>query len=160
MVEAGDTTDERLPGLVRSFAGMGSHVERRASRPGARGRELYEELLRRTYGAFNARNADAALALMQPEVSWATANDGFVKGQGGLREYWRRQWKDNRPLLEPVSFREIAPFQTAVEVRATVRQGELASESMQEHTFTMRDGLIASMELRALEGAMQGDAPG
>lgn len=150
VVEGSDDTGALLPTPVRSFTGMRSHVERRAAKPGARGRELYEELLRHTYGAFNARNADAALALMQPEVSWATANDGYVKGQGGLREYWRRQWKVSQPLLEPVSFREIAAFQTAVEVRATVRQGELASESMQEHTFTMRDGLIASMELRVL----------
>lgn len=145
-----DAADADSP-RVRWYTGSGSHIERRASRADARGRELYEELLRRTYGAFNARNADAALELMQPEVSWATANDGFVKGQGGLREYWRRQWQDVGPLMEPVTFREVAPFQTAVEVRTRVRGGEAMQETTEEHLFTMRDGLIATMELRVVE---------
>ena len=39
------------------------------------------ELLRAAYVAFNARNLDAALALMTPDVHWPRAfKGGFVRG--------------------------------------------------------------------------------
>jgi ketosteroid isomerase-like protein len=35
-----------------------------------------EELLRRAYAAFNARDLDGALVLMHPDVDWPNAIDG------------------------------------------------------------------------------------
>jgi ketosteroid isomerase-like protein len=47
---------------------------------------MSEELLRRTYDAFNARDLDTALALMQQDVDWPNAIDGGrVRGHDAVR---------------------------------------------------------------------------
>ena len=54
------------------------------------------ELLRAAYTAFNARNIDAALALMTQDVLWPRAfKGGFVRGPEEIRAYWtmeRDRW--------------------------------------------------------------------
>ena len=51
------------------------------------------ELLRRAYAAFNARDIDAVLSMMHPNVEWPNAMEGgYVYGHDGVREYWTRQW--------------------------------------------------------------------
>jgi hypothetical protein len=53
------------------------------------------ELLRAAYAAFNARDIDAALALMTPEVEWPRAfKGGFVRGPEAIRAYWTEQWSE------------------------------------------------------------------
>jgi ketosteroid isomerase-like protein len=45
-----------------------------------------EDLLRRAYAAFNARDLDAALALMHPDVDWPNAIEGGrVAGRPDVR---------------------------------------------------------------------------
>ena len=109
-----------------------------------------EELLRRAYGAFNAHNADAALALMQPAVRWPNDNGGFVRGQGGLREYWSRQWKQADPRIEILRIAAAPDGRVVVEVRERLhgRDGALLGESAFQHVFSLRAGLIDSMEIR------------
>jgi hypothetical protein len=51
------------------------------------------ELLRAAYAAFNARDIDAALALMTPDVERPRAFKGdFVRGPEEIRAYWTEQW--------------------------------------------------------------------
>lgn len=46
------------------------------------------ELLRAAYAAFNARDIDAALALMTPDVAWPKAfKGGFAHGSQEVRAY-------------------------------------------------------------------------
>ena len=46
------------------------------------------ELLRAAYAAFNARDIDAALVLMAPDVEWPRAfKGGFVQGPEAIRAY-------------------------------------------------------------------------
>jgi hypothetical protein len=50
-----------------------------------------EELLRRTYMAFNRRDTEAALAMMHPEVDWPNAwEGGRVAGREAVAAYWAR----------------------------------------------------------------------
>ena len=66
---------------------------------------LLIELLRAAYAAFNARDIDAALALMTPDVAWPKAfKGGFVRGPEEVRAYWTEQWSEINPHVEPVSF--------------------------------------------------------
>lgn len=66
---------------------------------------LQIELLRAAYAAFNARDIDAALALMSPDVVWPKAfKGGFVRGSEEVRAYWTEQWSEINPHVEPVSF--------------------------------------------------------
>ena len=90
------------------------------------------ELLRAAYAAFNARDIDAALALMTPDVAWPTAfKGGFVRGPEEVRAYWTEQWSEINPHVEPVSFHPEDAERILVEVHQVVRDlagGVLADE--------------------------------
>jgi hypothetical protein len=65
------------------------------------------ELLRAAYAAFNARDIDAALALMTPDVEWPRAfKGGSVHGPEEIRAYWTEQWGEVSPHVEPVAFHQ------------------------------------------------------
>jgi ketosteroid isomerase-like protein len=50
------------------------------------------ELLRAAYAAFNARDIDAALATMAPDVRWPKAfKGGSACGHEEVRAYWTEQ---------------------------------------------------------------------
>ena len=115
------------------------------------------ELLRAAYAAFNARDIDAALALMTPDVAWPKAfKGGFVCGREEVRAYWTGQWSEIDPRVEPVSFHAEAAGPILVEVHQVVRDlagtTALADEHV-GHRFTMRDGLIQGMEVCPLPAA-------
>ncbi len=60
------------------------------------------ELLTRAYDAFNARDVDAAVAAMHPDVDWPNGMEGGrVHGHRGVRDYWTRQWRSIDPRVEP-----------------------------------------------------------
>jgi hypothetical protein len=70
------------------------------------------ELLRAAYAAFNARDIDAAVALMTPTVAWPRAfKGGFVEGAEEVRAFWTEQWSEINPTVESfpnqMSFRRI-----------------------------------------------------
>ena len=68
------------------------------------------ELLRAAYAAFNARDIDTALALMTPDVAWPRAfKGGFVRGHEEVRAYWREQWSEIDPHVEPMAFHSEGP---------------------------------------------------
>jgi ketosteroid isomerase-like protein len=109
------------------------------------------ELLTRVYAAFNARDIDAVLAAMRPDVDWPNAwEGGRVVGYAGVRDYWTRQWSAIDPTVEPVGFATDADGRTIVTVHAIVRSldGRVLSDGMVEHTYTIEDGLIRRMDVR------------
>ena len=62
-----------------------------------------ESLIAKVYSAFNQRNIDGALAFMSDSVSWPKASEGGrVIGKEEIRAYWRRQWKEFDPHVEPI----------------------------------------------------------
>jgi hypothetical protein len=110
-----------------------------------------EDLLKQTYAAFNARNIEAALALMSSEVAWPNGMEGgVVHGHAGVREYWTRQWSMIDPHVEPLRIREGADGGYDVEVKQIVRdpQGTVLVDKIVHHVFQLHGGLIASMEIR------------
>jgi hypothetical protein len=112
---------------------------------------MTRELLTRAYAAFNARDIDAVLAVMHPDVDWPNAwEGGRVVGHSGVREYWARQWGVLDPTVEPVAFATDAQGCTIVTVHATVRdlEGRVLSDGMVEHVYTFEDGLIRRMDVR------------
>jgi hypothetical protein len=110
-----------------------------------------EELLNATYRAFNARDIDAVLGLMHPDVDWPNGwEGGRVYGHEAVRDYWTRQWKAIDPYVEPVGFNIDETGRTVVKVHAVVRdlEGTIISDSMIEHVYLIENGLIKSMEIR------------
>jgi hypothetical protein len=108
------------------------------------------EMLRAAYAAFNARDIDAALALMTPDVSWPRAfKGGFVRGPEEIRAYWTEQWSEIDGQVEPVAFHKEDPGQILVEVHQVVRDlaGTLLADEQVGHRFTIKHGLIQGMEV-------------
>src|ERR1700740_305529 len=111
------------------------------------------DLLRAAYAAFNARDIDAALALMTPDVEWPRAfKGGFVHGPEEIRTYWTEQWSEISPHVEPVAFHQEHARSVLVEEHEVVRDlagGVLADENV-GHRFTIEQGLIRRMEVSPL----------
>ena len=108
------------------------------------------ELLKEAYRAFNAREVDAVLALMQPDVDWPNAMEGRREiGHANVREYWRRQFEVLDPRVEPVGFAD-EEGRTIVDVHQVVRDmaGKVLVDQMVRHVYSFRDGLIERMDIR------------
>lgn len=110
-----------------------------------------EQLLKQAYAAFNARKVDAALALMCVDVVWPNGMEGgVVHGHTGVREYWTRQWKMIDPTVHPLSITEEASGCFDVQVHQVVKdlEGVVLMDRIVHHAYRIRDGLIASMDIR------------
>jgi hypothetical protein len=110
-----------------------------------------EQLLRRAYEAFNARDIDGALALMHPDVDWPNGMEGGRElGHDAVRAYWTRQFGLIDSQVEPVGFGEDEEGRIVVDVDQVVRDldGALLSEQRVQHVYTLRDGLIERMDIR------------
>ena len=109
-----------------------------------------EELLRRAYDAFNARDIDAAIALMHPDVDWPNGMEGGrVLGRDAVREYWTRQFDVIDSRVEPQGFETDAEGRVIVDVHQVVHDaaGGLLSDGYVKHVYTVRDGLVERMEI-------------
>ncbi|MGF1522198.1 MAG: nuclear transport factor 2 family protein [Leptolyngbyaceae cyanobacterium] len=114
------------------------------------------ELLRAAYAAFNARDIDAALALMAPDVHWPRAfKGGFVRGPEAVRAYWTEQWSEINGHVEPVAFHSEEDGQVLVEVHQVVRDltGTVLADEHVGHRFTIEHGLIQAMEVCPLSSS-------
>jgi ketosteroid isomerase-like protein len=108
-----------------------------------------ETLIRDLYASFNAKDIEAVLAHLHPEVDWPNAwEGGRLHGHDEVRDYWTRQFAAIDPHVEPVEI-TTAGDETAVVVRQTVRTpaGELVDDRVVTHTYTIRDGRITRMDV-------------
>jgi ketosteroid isomerase-like protein len=110
-----------------------------------------EELLCRTYRAFNERDVEAALATMHPDVDWPNAwEGGRVAGREAVAAYWARQFEAISSRVEPLGFAEEDDGAIAVSVNQVVddaKTGERLSERMVTHRYRIEDGLIRRMDV-------------
>lgn len=116
------------------------------------------ELLRAAYSAFNARDIDAALATMAPDVVWPKAfKGGFARGHQEVRAYWTEQWSEIDPHVEPVAFHPEGTGHTLVDVHQVVHDlsGVLVADVHVGHSFTIQRGLIQAMEVCPLPSSSQ-----
>ena len=110
-----------------------------------------QTLINQAYSAFNQRDIDSALALMSENVSWPKASEGGrVVGKKEIRAYWTRQWGLINPHVEPMGFTPDESGRVAVNVHQVVRDlsGNVLLDRMVEHVYTLKDGLIESMDIR------------
>jgi hypothetical protein len=109
-----------------------------------------EDVLRRTYSAFNARDVDAVLAVMHADVDWPNAFEGGrVRGRELVRAYWARQFDQISPEVTPVAFAARDDGRVAVDVHQVVRSldGEVISEGPVVHVYLFVDGLVQRMDV-------------
>jgi hypothetical protein len=111
------------------------------------------ELLTAAYANFNARNIDAVLETMHPNVDWPNGMEGGrVHGHSGVRDYWTRQWSLIDPHVDPIGFQTDEAGRTVVTVHQVVRDldRKLLLDQMVKHAYLIEDGLIRRMDI--LEG--------
>jgi hypothetical protein len=109
-----------------------------------------EPRLRALYDAFNARDIDAAVGGMTDDVDWPNAwEGGRVHGHAGVRAYWTRQWASIDPRVEPTAVTTRPDGTVAVAVHQLVRDldGAVVAEGDVTHVYTLRDGLVARMDV-------------
>jgi ketosteroid isomerase-like protein len=110
-----------------------------------------QELLRKGYTAFDARDVNAILSMMHPEVEWANGMEGgYIHGHDGVRAYWTQQWRLIDPFVEPQAFMTEPDGRTVVEVHQRVldKDGNTLLEGTVQHVYQVQDGLIRHMEIR------------
>jgi hypothetical protein len=107
------------------------------------------QLLERLYDRFNARDMEAALAIMHAGVMWANGLDGgHVHGHDGVRDYWTRQWAMMDSRAEPIGFSIGEDGTACVEVHLTARDlnGHVLFDEA-SHVFQIEDGLIRRFDI-------------
>jgi hypothetical protein len=117
-----------------------------------------ESLIAQVYSAFNQRNIDGALAFMSDSVSWPKASEGGrVFGKEEIRAYWRRQWKEFDPHVEPLEVLNQEAGRTHVRVHQLVKSlaGDVLSDSEVWHVYTIANGVIERMDLGESEANSQ-----
>jgi hypothetical protein len=107
-------------------------------------------MIEQLYEAFNARQIDAVLERLAPDVDWPNGMEGGrVLGRDAVRGYWLRQWASIDPTVTP---RHIATDESGhiiVDVHQVVRDlaGQLLADRMVQHVYTLRVGLIQRMDI-------------
>jgi hypothetical protein len=110
----------------------------------------HEELIRKAYTAFNARDIDKALSTMHQEVQWPKAFEGgYANGQNEIREYWTRQWTEINPNVEPIGINERGNGTLEVIVHQKVKdlQGNIIFDGTVKHIYTLQNGLLGRMDI-------------
>jgi ketosteroid isomerase-like protein len=110
-----------------------------------------ESTLRAAYAAFNARDVEAAIELMHPEVDWPNAwEGGRVVGRAAVADYWTRQFESIASTVEPERFDHEPAGTATVTVRQVVRDAktnEVQSDTHVLHRYRLEDGLIRRMDV-------------
>ena len=109
------------------------------------------ELIIEAYRAFNARDIEAVLALMKPDVDWPNAMEGIrAVGIDEVRAYWTRQWKQLDPHVEPIRIADEETGNTVVDVHQIVKDldGRVLLDQIVQHVYRIENGLIVRMDIR------------
>lgn len=109
------------------------------------------EFLKHIYDRFNARDMEAVLAALHPDVVWANGMEGgHVHGRDEVRSYWTRQWAMVSPRVEPVGFSNGPEGEVIVDVHQVVHDlnGNLLLDHTVGHIFRIEDGLIRRFDIR------------
>jgi hypothetical protein len=96
------------------------------------------------YEAFNARDADAALATLHPKVRWDDGEGHMLEGHAAVRRHWLQQWAAADPTLEILEL-SAGPEDVSARIRLLTRQDQHGRELTNELQFA--DGLIRSMRM-------------
>jgi len=108
-----------------------------------------ERLIRDLYASFNARDIEAVIAALHPDVDWPNAwEGGRLRGHDAVRAYWRRQFAAIDGHVEPTHI-DIDGDTVTVTVHQTVRDldGNVEFDGTVTHTYTVRDGAIVRMDV-------------
>lgn len=109
-----------------------------------------QNLIKKAYSAFNARDIDTALSTFHSDVEWPKAFEGgYIQGHEEIRKYWTRQWTEINPNVEPVGIIERADETVEVAIHQIVLdlQGNEMFNGVVKHIFVVQDALLRRMDI-------------
>jgi hypothetical protein len=115
-------------------------------------------MLARLYRDFNARDIDAVLAHLGPDVDWPNAaSGGRVIGHAAVRAYWEKQWAEIDPIVEPITIDMDDTGRAHVKVDQLVRSldGKVLDHRHVEHVYQFEGPFVSRMDILPL--AMEPD---
>jgi hypothetical protein len=113
-----------------------------------------QALLVRVYDAYNRRDFEALAAFMTPDIDWPNQIEGGrVVGRETVKAYWLENDKSIRGDVAPVTFVALPDGRMAVDVNQIIRNlgGQIWSDSCVRQIFTLREGLVARMDIELLD---------
>jgi hypothetical protein len=113
-----------------------------------------EMLLADFFEAYNRRDWPAFAAYLSPDIDWPDqTGDGRLSGQAALRAYWDRNDQIIQVEVTPLAFATLPDGRIRVDVNQVVRNtsGALWSDIQVRHFYTLRDGLVARMDVTPFE---------
>jgi hypothetical protein len=125
--------------------------QRATGKAGLETARSHEEIVRRAYEAYNDRQIDTGVALMDAEVDWPNvAEGGFIHGREQVRQHWIEQFRRADPRVEVDEIRQKRDGQVEVRVRQTLRgrDGQDLPGERAIHVVTMAGDRIRRMEVR------------
>jgi ketosteroid isomerase-like protein len=114
-------------------------------------RVSYEDVLKKLYAAFNARDLNTLANHLHPDVDWPNGwEGGWLHGRDAARDYWQRQWREIDPHVEPTAFHEDGPDIVRVSVHQVVRDlaGNTQFDGTVTHVYQFTDGLVRRMTIQ------------
>lgn len=109
-----------------------------------------QDLIRKIYAAFNARDIPTILAAFDPQVRWSRAWEGdYAVGHDQVQAYWLRQWQELDPHVEPTGFipRPDGRLEVAVQQLVKDKQGQVLFDGLVKHLYTIEKGVIKQMDI-------------
>ena len=106
--------------------------------------------LEQLYRDFNARDIDAVLEHLAPDVDWANGmTGGRVHGRAAVRAYWQDQWKQVDPRVEPMRIDPAADGSVHVLVDQIVRSldRKILSNKQVMHVYEFDGAFITRMTI-------------
>jgi hypothetical protein len=114
-----------------------------------------QTLLAPFYDAYNRRDIAALAPMMTADVDWPDQSEGGrLIGPAAMAAYWARNDLSIQVELAPYAFSVAPDGRPVVDLVLNIqnRRGQLWSESTVRHLFTLRQGLIARMDIELLDG--------
>ena len=109
-----------------------------------------EQLIRRIYDRFNARDMEAVLAMLADDVAWVNGMEGTHEhGPAAVRAYWTHQWSVIDPHVEPLGIARAADGALVVEVHQVVRDlaGQVLIDEPVRHAFRLEGGRVRRFDI-------------
>lgn len=114
-----------------------------------------KRLLVQMYAHFNARDIALVGDYLHADVDWPNALEGTrIHSLAEVLEYWRGQFDQYEPWVEPLEFSELPDGRMRVLVAQSLRDkdGDVIGQGRVFHDYAFRDGLVERMDIVAAEG--------
>ena len=103
------------------------------------------------YERFNARDIEALLEMLTPDVDWPNGwEGGYLHGHDEVRDYWTRQWSAIDSTVTPGETSALPDGRIDVTVQQVVKDldGELINAATVHHVYRLRGEKVEHMEIR------------